>query len=253
MAYRAFFTSLISFSVLFFSKDLSMIHSFPLARVTLGSLFGVMGLFSMLIVIQKAPLQWMGIYSLIGVVFTAFYLYFFENLELEKSILGIVLIVCGFIFYLIKNRETGYRLMFRQHLLLTSMIFCYGASSIIHWKNLGESVPPVMVVLNQELVVLFFSLIATLMGMELRQFGINLKRNFSGVVIMALVIFLGLWCSFLGLKATNPLISSVMFLANPLITIFFGTIFFKEKLSLSNAAAIVVISLGSFLIHYGLG
>jgi hypothetical protein len=43
-------------------------------KITLGSLFGVIGLFSMLTVIKKSSLQCLGVYSLIGVVFNIIFM-----------------------------------------------------------------------------------------------------------------------------------------------------------------------------------
>ena len=67
---------------------------------------------------------------------------------------------------------------------------------------------------------------------------------------MATIIFFALLFSFLGLQVTNPLISSVLFLAIPLLTIVFGKLFFKEKMNLYNLIAVVLIALGAFILHY---
>jgi drug/metabolite transporter (DMT)-like permease len=66
---------------------------------------------------------------------------------------------------------------------------------------------------------------------------------------MALLIFSALLFSFLGLKVTNPLISSLLFLSNPLLTIVFAALFFKEKINLYTILALIFISSGAFIIH----
>ena len=62
----------------------------------------------------------------------------------------------------------------------------------------------------------------------------NFKVYFKTVLLMGFVIFLALLFNFLGLKETNPIISSLLFLATPLTTILFSAFFFKEKLSYKN-------------------
>mgnify|MGYP000748803099 CR=1 FL=1 len=48
---------------------------------------------------------------------------------------------------------------------------------------------------------------------------------------MALIIFMALNFSFFGLKITNPLISSMISLSGPFITMFLGVLFFKEPIT----------------------
>ena len=210
----------------------------------------MIGLFSMLTVIKKAPLQWLGIYTLIGILFTAMYLFFFEKIEVFNSLIGVLLILFGFTYYLFENKNSEQNISLKEHLLLSTMILSYGLSSIIHWKNLGSNVPPLFIVMNQEILVFSFSVMIPFLMMDIKDIGLNLKGNFVNVLLMALVIFLALLFSLFGLEATNPLISSVLFLANPLMTILFGSIFFREKITLPNAISIGIIAVGSFIVHY---
>jgi drug/metabolite transporter (DMT)-like permease len=78
----------------------------------------------------------------------------------------------------------------------------------------------------------------------------NLLNYLPNVMLMALIIFLALLFSFLGLQITNPLISSILFLVTPLLTITFGALFFKEKISRTNCIAISIIACGAFILHY---
>jgi Ca2+/Na+ antiporter len=73
VAYRAFFTSTISLGILLVFFTIETISISDFTKITIGSLFGVLGLFCMLSVIKKASLQWLGIYNLLGVVFTILY------------------------------------------------------------------------------------------------------------------------------------------------------------------------------------
>ena len=53
VSYRAFFTSIISLVIVFTFFEIHNITMLDFAKITSGSLFGVIGLFSMLVVIKK--------------------------------------------------------------------------------------------------------------------------------------------------------------------------------------------------------
>ena len=69
---------------------------------------------------------------------------------------------------------------------------------------------------------------------------------------MALIIFLAILFGFMGLKITNPLISSLLSLSVPIITILFGKIFFKENLNSNILVSLLLISIGAFLLYLDL-
>lgn len=247
---RALLTSSISLIALYWTTDLQLISNFPISRVTLGSLFGALGLFCMLKVIKNAPLQWLGIYTLTGILLTTTYLLIFEEIEILKSLTGSTVILIGFSIYLNKNQEPTQTITWNQHFLLILMTIFYSLSSVFHWKNLDASVPPVFIIANQELIVFTIAMLIIFTSKKPNQIVTGFRSNFSKVIGMAIVIFFALLFSLLGLKATNPLISSILFLSSPLMTILFGAIFFKEKLSLSNTISILVIAAGAFILHY---
>lgn len=250
IGYRAFFTSSAATLILVYLHGIEIYENQPLGKITLGSLFGVLGLFCMLTVIKKAPLQWLGVYNLLGIIFTALYLYFFENTPVMKSALGLIIIVLGFLLYLYHNSENETKISSKQHLILMGMTLSFGISSLIHWKNLDTKVPAILIISNQELVVFISALFITSTTIKRPELKFQLKKYFPNALLMALIIFLALLFSFLGLQITNPLISSILFLATPLLTIAFGTLFFKEKMSFFNIVAIVIIAIGAFLLHY---
>lgn len=250
IGYRAFFTSSAATLILVYLHGIEIYENQPLGKITLGSLFGVLGLFCMLTVIKKAPLQWLGVYNLLGIIFTALYLYFFENTPVMKSALGLIIIVLGFLLYLYHNSENETKISPKQHLILMGMTLSFGISSLIHWKNLDTKVPAILIISNQELVVFITALFITSTTIKRPELKFQLKKYYPNALLMALIIFLALLFSFLGLQITNPLISSILFLATPLLTIAFGTLFFKEKMSFFNIIAIVIIAIGAFLLHY---
>ena len=250
IGYRAFFTTTLATSLLLYMHGFEIYQNQPIGKITLGSLFGVLGLFCMLTVLKKAPLQWLGIYNLIGIFFTALYLYFFENTPVMKSILGLIIFVDGFLFSVYFNRESETKISPKQHLVLLVMTLSFGISSLIHWKNLGTKVPAILIISNQELVVFISATLLIFFTLKTPEIKFQLKSYFSKAIMMALVIFLALLFSFLGLQVSDPLISSILFLATPLLTIVFGTLFYKEKMSLINSISILIIAAGAFILHY---
>jgi hypothetical protein len=250
VAYRAFFTSTISigFLLLFFTIKHISISDF--IKITTGSLFGVLGLFSMLAVIKKSSLQWLGIYNLLGVVFTILYLWIFDAVPIKESLLGLLFIVSGFVCFIFSNKQTQLKITFKQHLILLLMTFSYSSSAILHWKNLNLNFSPLLIIANQESIVFFVGLLLTFKKANISSIKTDLRIYFKRIIIMSTVIFFAILFSLLGLKQTNPIVSSLLFLAAPLSTILFSSFFFKEKFSKKNIVFIIIILLGAFMLHF---
>lgn len=250
VAYRAFFTSTISigFLLLFFTIKHISISDF--IKITTGSLFGVLGLFSMLAVIKKSSLQWLGIYNLLGVVFTILYLWIFDAVPIKESLLGLLFIVSGFVCFIFSNKQTQLKITFKQHLILLLMTFSYSSSAILHWKNLNLNFSPLLIIANQESIVFFVGLLFTFKKANISAIKTDLRIYFKRIIIMSTVIFFAILFSLLGLKQTNPIVSSLLFLAAPLATILFSALFFKEKFSKKNIVFIIIILLGAFMLHF---
>ena len=250
VAYRAFFTSTISvgFLLLFFTIKHISISDF--IKITTGSLFGVLGLFSMLAVIKKSSLQWLGIYNLLGVVFTILYLSIFDAVPIKESLLGLLFIVSGFVCFIFSNKQTQLKITFKQHLILLLMTFSYSFSAILHWKNLNLNFSPLLIIANQESIVFFVGLLFTFKKANISAIKTDLRIYFKRIIIMSTVIFFAILFSLLGLKQTNPIVSSLLFLAAPLATILFSALFFKEKFSKKNIVFIIIILLGAFMLHF---
>lgn len=252
ISYRAFFTSLISLILFLTTSDFNNIINSSIIKITVGSIFGAIGLYCMLFIIKKSSLRWIGIYNLLGIVFTATYLYFYENIEIKNSILGIILILLGFTLHLYKNQEPSLKLEIKQHFYLIVMILGFGISSILHWKNLEKNVPVLFILSNQELVV--FLLFSTINLRYERTITIinNLKFYFTRVIVMALILFFALLFSFMGLKKTNPIISSTLYMIGPILTITLGNVYFQEKITFKNLISIIIILVGAFIIHFNI-
>lgn len=250
VAYRAFFTSTIALLLFFYFHRVTVLSPQLILRITTGSVFGVIGLFSMLSVIQNASLQWLGIYNLLGIVFTSLYLWFFEKVVFTQSIFGLILILMGFILYLYSNKETHIKINIKQHALLLLMTISFSISSLVHWKNLKSDIPPLLIISNQEIVVFITAFVLTIFKFKVIKIKEVFKNYFFKVILMAFIIFLALLFSFLGLKITNPVVSSVLFLASPLTTILLSTLIFREQLTIKNGMAILIIATGAFILHY---
>jgi hypothetical protein len=249
VSYRALFTSLIAFALANYFNNFNALTFFKLAKVTIGSVFGVIGLLCMLTVIKKASLHWLGVYNLIGVIFSSCYLIWIDQFDFSYSLSGVLFIVVGFIFYVVSTKSKPIKIAPNQHLLLLLMTISFSISSIIHWKNLVISVPPLVILFNQELVVFILSFLLLMYSKQ--NLSIKIYKNyFSKVLLMATIIFLALLFSFMGLKQTNPIISSLLFLGSPLTTMILNIIFYKESLSKQNVFAIILISIGAFILHF---
>lgn len=250
VAYRAFFTCAIAFFLYFYFHSGTIVTPQMILRITTGSIFGVIGLLSMLSVIQKASLQWLGIYNLMGIVFTSFYLCFFEKVVFSQSIIGLIFILMGFIFHIYTNKEGHLKITINQHALLLLMTISFTISSLIHWKNLTSDIPPLLIISNQEIVVFITAFVLTIFKFRTIKIKEVCKTYFFRVILMSLIIFLALLFSFLGLKITNPIVSSILFLASPLTTILLSTLIFREQLTFKNVMAILIIATGAFILHY---
>jgi drug/metabolite transporter (DMT)-like permease len=249
MTYRSFFTSSLAIGILLYFHDLKDFSIGQTLRTGIAAILGVIGLFSMLTVYKKASLQWVAIYNLVGISFTILYLWIFKELNIKASLLGLSIITLGFIFYVYTNKKSNLKIKLRQHLLLIVMIVCFGIATILNWENLSQDTPAIFIIANQEFLVLTCGMTLLFTQKRPEKLRQTLQKYFNRVVLMSVVIFLGLLFSFLGLKITNPIISSVLFLANPLTTILFSAYFFKEKIKPNDWISIAIIALGAFLLH----
>ncbi|WOC39689.1 DMT family transporter [Polaribacter sp. HL-MS24] len=249
MTYRSLLTSLLAIGLLFYFYDLNTFTGVQFLKISIASLLGAIGLVCMLTVFKKTSMQWVAIYNLLGVGFTILYLWIFKELEIKSSILGISLITLGFIFYVGTHKNSTLKISLKQHLILLLMVVCFGTGSIINWENLHDEIPPILIIANQESIVFISGIILLSPQKKTSSLLPTLQKYFKRVLLMSFVIFLALLFSFLGLKITNPIISGTLFLASPLTTILFSALFFKEKISLKEWAAIATIALGAFLLH----
>jgi len=252
MTYRSFFTSILSVSILFYFYDVTAFSFIQISRTFTAAILGVIGLYSMLTIYKKASIQWAAIYNLLGIIFTILYVCLFKELDVKSSLIGIFIIAAGFIFYIYTNKNSSLKINVKQHLLLILMTLCFGTATILNWENLNQQIPAIFIIANQEVLVFICGTTLLFLQKKIKkplQLTPILQVYFYRVLLMSLVIFLALLFSFLGLEITNPIISGVLFLANPITTIIFSAYFFKEKIKVTDWIAIGVISFGAFLLH----
>jgi drug/metabolite transporter (DMT)-like permease len=163
--------------------------------------------------------------------------------------LGLILLLLGYILYLIFNKKNNQKLALKTHALLLLMVFCFSYSSIVHWKNLTTSISPIIIVANQEVIVFFVSSVLLYYKYPNEIKLENYTTNFKKIAIMSAVIIIALYFNFKGIKVTDPLINGLLFLASPLTTIAFAALFFREKINSKNIIAIFLICIGALLIH----
>lgn len=249
VCYRAVFTSLFSWSALFLFLPSFSVSLSDYLKITLGSVLGTIGLFSMLFFLKKSSLQWVGIYNLIGIAITTLYVWIFEKVELSSVLFGGAFIFVGFGWFLKINSTNSFRLTMHQHALLFLMTVAFSSASLIHWKNLTEEVSPLVIISNQESIVFVISLLLLIKKNKFDRIRHDLLSNFRSIAFMSFILLAAFTCSLMGLKVTNPVVSGMIFLASPLTTILFSSYFFKEKITWQHWLAISLLSMGAFLLH----
>lgn len=257
MTLRAFMTCSIGLVIifLFYRNSIIGLTINTILKVSVASILGAFGLVFMTSALQHGSLRQLGLFNLAGVFFTVTYLYFFENFDLRYYVIGTSLILLGFSVYLIQiKKESGKENSFKQLLLFTLMTIFFAASGLLHWYNLKESISPIFSAVNQEFIVFSVSIfgLMTRTSLNKKQVIKSSIAIYKLIFVMALLIFMAVWTGFLGLKITNPYVASLLALSTPILTIVFGTIFFREKWSLSNLIALALIILGAFMLHFKL-
>jgi drug/metabolite transporter (DMT)-like permease len=222
----------------------------------MASILGAFGLICMVSALKNGSLGQFGIFNLLTIFITVTYLIVFENLNIKYYIIGSSFIIVGFSFYLSQlKKEKVADNSIKQYLLLGLMTLLFSLSGLMHWYNLKVSIPVMATLLIQESTVFVFGI--TFFLLQPQKVIIAVVRNSTNkkialVFFMAIIIFLAVWFGFMGLKITNPTISSLLSLAVPIITIFFGNLFLKEKINASIFYSFLLISIGAFLLYLDL-
>lgn len=230
---RAVFTVLIALAAVWYSgvDMLAYLRNPKTLYVLAGSLFGVAGLILMVTFLKTGSLVRMGYYSLIGTFVAAAYTYIFREAPVtHKTFLGAALILGGYLVFLFdeKRRVKIEPAIYSQHVLLVSMTLCFATSMLIQWEQL-KVLPPLAIITTQEVVVLMVTFVASLVvkpAVTHAGEGITIRNT----AIMAVVIFMAILTGTLGLKTADPFLASLTGMISPVLTVFGGSLVFKDKL-----------------------
>lgn len=258
MSLRSLMTSALGLLLisLFYPTILDGLSLDSVAKVSFASFLGALGLVFMISALKVGSLRQLGLFNLAGVFFTVTYLLLFENFDLRYYAGGTSLILLGFILYLVQiKKDLSQDSSIKQLLLFALMTIFFSASGLLHWHNLKQSISPIFSLVNQEFTVFTVSIFGLMYRTTYskKQIMISIMSIYRLIFIMAILIFLAVWFGFLGLKVTNPYLTSLLALSTPLLTIVFGVFFYKEKWSFSNLIALALIILGAFMLHFNLG
>ncbi len=242
-------------SYFYFPAILKTISWDQLKLVLFASVLGALGLISMVSALKNGSLRLFGLFNLLTVFLTVTYLIVFENLNVKYYLFGSFFIIVGFAFYLIQiKKEATTDNSLKQYSLLSLMVVFFSSSGLLHWYNLKASVPVMVSLLTQESTV--FCIGTFILLIHPHEVIIDIVRNgfnkIRFVFIMAIIIFLAVWFGFMGLKITDPIVSSLLSLSVPIITILFGSIFFKEKINSNMVFSLLLVSVGAFLLYLDL-
>ena len=245
---RALFTTTIAFAALWYTKVdvISFIQNPKAVYVLAGSLFGVAGLVLMVTFLKSGSLVRMGYYSLIGTFIAGTYTYIFRETPFSnKILLGAILIITGYLVFLSdeKKRAKNDPILWTQHMLLVGMILCFSVSVLIMWECL-KIFPPLAVITTQEVVVLLVTSVAYMILKNRISADKHQRVTIRNTVIMAIVIFAGIFTGTLGLKTADPFLASITSIGAPILTVFAGSIVFKDKLRLIHLASLVLMITG---------
>ena len=253
---RCLLTSCIGLSIIFFFYPnifLNLTYSVSIS-ILMASIFGASGLITMILALKDGSLTQLGVFNLLIVFLVSSYLFFFENIFLQNYTIATIFIISGFTCYILqlkKNKEVKKNFSYRNFTLFTLMSFFFAASLLLHWYILKQEVPAILSVTIQEIVVFIIVLIIFKFQTSLafHQIYPQIQKILKPVAFMAVVIFLAIWTSFLGLQYTNPLVSSLISLITPILTIVFGVFFYKDQWNYLTLFSLCLISVGVYLIN----
>ena len=254
IASRSLITSMIGF-VAIISVYLDSINTIDFSvfiTILIASVFGSLGLICMIHALKNGSLSQLALFNLMIVFLVGSFLFFFERLDFKNYGVASLFIISGFVLYIYQIKKKNRQLISMQQLLLFSLMSIFFAGSILmHWYSLKKDIPVIFSVTIQELLVFLSSITMVIISpsLSLMKFRYELKKILTTVILMAAIIFTAIWMGFSGLQFTDPLISSLISLLTPILTILFGVIFYKDKWNYLTIFCFLLISSGIYLIN----
>jgi drug/metabolite transporter (DMT)-like permease len=248
---RAIFTVVFATVALFLTETggLSFITQPLFYRIVVGCLLGTFGLILMITFLKSGSLTRLSYYMFLGLAINGSFTYFFNHEPFSRKLfIGSIILIAGYLIFLWDERRKIKLepILLNQHLLLAGMTFCFSANTLIQWKALNNfKLLPIM--LTQEFVVLTVSTILYfILTKEKKQK--PTVQSYLRFPLMAVVIMLAVFTGLMGLKFTNPFITSISGVLVPLLTITFGSLLFKEKLNWIQMISFGVIVVGELFL-----
>ncbi len=244
---RAIFTVCFTLIALLLTEKggLSFIYQPLFYRIVIGCLLGTLGLILMVTFLKSGSLTRLSYYMFLGLTINGSFTYFLNHEPFtQKIIIGSLILIAGYLIFLWDERRKIKLepILLSQHLLLAGMTLCFSANTLIQWKAL-TNFKPLSIMLTQESVVLIVTTILYLILAKQKKQKPTVQ-SYVRFPIMAAVIMLAVFCGLMGLKYTNPFISSISGVLVPLLTVSFGFIFFNEKLNWAQIISFAVIIVG---------
>lgn len=242
---RAMITSLIGVGVLVvYSSDLEIYTTLSEAVfVNLTCIIGALGLVFMIYALKESTLNNFIHYILLGSFGTATYLYFVEHIIPQNYVLGILFIALGFSVFLWNQRYNSKVVQFSIHRYLALMTLCFSVSGIMQWYNL-KTYDLVFLAVHQEIEVL---ITAGILIRYLKQPILSLFK-FDYILFMAPIVAIAIIAGMLGLKITNPFISSIMSMTTPVLTMILAVVVLKERFKWYYVSSMFMVILGAWLL-----
>lgn len=188
-----------------------------------------------------------GYYTLLGIVVNGYYSYFVQDQVITTEIIiQSVLLVAGFLLFQWdeNRRSTNKKETIKQHLLMLLMTVAFSLSGIISW-NVIQTIEPIQMMATQEIFILITTSFLLILGKKTDEKYV--KPAFYLFPIFALVIGGAVFTGLIGLKINNPYIAAIGGVSVPLLTVMFGAIFFKERISITQIIAFVLVVSGVLL------
>jgi drug/metabolite transporter (DMT)-like permease len=248
---RAIFTFLFTAIALIINEKegISFIAQPQFYLIVIGCIVGTVGLILLVTFLKSGSLTLLSYYMFLGLALNGSYTYFLNDIAFTlKLAIGSVILIAGYgIFLWDERRKIKLEpVLLTQHLLLIGMTLCFSANTLIQWKALSHF-KPLSIMLTQELVVLIVTTILYLIIDKSKRSKPKLQ-SFLRFPLMAVVIMLAVFTGLMGLKYTNPFITSISGVLIPILTVAFGSLFFKEKLNWPQMISFVVIVVGEMVL-----
>ena len=242
---RSMVTSLLGIVVLvLYSSNIPIYRSLSDAFfINLACIIGALGLVFMIYALKESTLNNFIHYNLLGSFGTAIYLYFVENIIPKNFVLGIFFIAVGFCVFLWNQRFNSKVIQFSTHRYLALMTLCFSISGIIQWYNL-KTYDVVFLAVHQEIEVL---IIAGILIRYLKQ-PILTFFKLDYIFLMAPIVGIAIISGMVGLKTTNPFISSIISLTTPIITMILAVLILKEHFKWYYISSMLMVILAAWML-----